>query len=684
MTKKEAQIRLRDLCANLRRHNYAYYVLADPSITDHEYDRLYNELVNIESLYPEYIERDSPTQKVGGSPLESFASIIHAVPMMSLDNTYSRDALAAFLTRVQKQLPDHLLGWTVEPKIDGVAVNLRYEHGKLVQGATRGDGTTGDDITNNLKTLRNLPFELDGEGGQLPSVLEVRGEVFMTKPGFLRLNTQRTRGGDEPFANPRNATAGSLKLLDPVIVAKRPLDIAIYGLGEVSPIPDYFPSKQSGLLQYFEDIGLPVPAKYWTCQDASSLFNILEKLEVLRHTLDYETDGAVIKLNDMHLREELGATAKAPRWAIAYKFPAEQAETRLKRIFVQVGRTGAITPVAELESVLVSGSKVSRATLHNADEIKRKDIREKDSVIIEKAGEIIPAVVHVVLEKRPKDSKIFEFPDTCPECQSKAVKFESSGTIGSIWRCPNTDCPAQVRGRLEHWCSRKAMDIEGGGTVLIDQLVAKGLALDVSELYHLKQEEIASLDRMGNKSAKKFMEGLAGSKSRDLWRVLFGLGILHVGSGVAKALAREYPSMHELMHCDVGNLVALEDVGETIARSVVDWFTDARNHHLIHRLEKVGLKMESILYQQRHIKTDNDLLHDTTWVLSGTLPSLSRKEASEKIEFAGGKVSGNVSKKTNFLLAGESAGSKLEKAKKLKIKVITEAQLLDWLEKGEG
>ena len=680
MTKEEAQIKHRELCEIVRGHDYAYYVQARPVVSDQEYDRLYRALKEIESDFPEWVTPDSPTQKVGGKPLEGFESVTHAVPMMSLDNTYSQEELVAFLKRVQKLVPDRALDWTVEPKVDGVAVTLRYENGKLVLGATRGDGSAGDNVTANLRTLRSIPYQLADEQATVPAVLEVRGEVFMTRSGFERLNQRRVQEGDEPFANPRNATAGSLKMLDSTVVAKRPLDIVIYGLGEVDAQDDTFPTTQSDLLIYLKAIGLPTPPKTWICSDSSSLATVLEELDTLRHSLDYETDGAVIKVNDIALRESLGATAKAPRWAIAYKFAAEQAETKLKRIFIQVGRTGALTPVADLEPVLVSGSTVSRATLHNADEIERKDIREGDSVMIEKAGEIIPAVVRVLTEKRPENSTSYVFPKRCPECGSKAVKMESSGVAGAVWRCPNMDCPAQVRGRIEHWCSRKAMDIEGGGSVLVKQLVeqlaARGLVLDVAELYRLSKSEVASLERMGDKSAQNFIDGLEASKSRDLWRVLFGLGILHVGAGVAKSLSRHFANMNDLIQSGFEQFVALDDVGEVIAQSLVDWFSDARNLDLIRRLEKAGVNMESSLYQASDGTEESHALAGTTWVLTGTLPTLTRQEASEKIESVGGKVSSSVSKKTDYVLVGESAGSKLEKAQKLGVKIVDETAFL--------
>ena len=669
MTEGETQSRHRELVNTIRRHDYAYYVQAKPAISDHEYDRLYKELVELERRFPSYITPDSPTQRVGGLPLEGFETVAHTVPMMSLDNTYSQDELIAFINRVQKLLPEEKLEWTVEPKVDGVAVSLRYEEGGLVHAATRGDGATGDDITSNLRTLRSIPLQLDSSRASIPRIIEVRGEVFMTRAGFLRLNKRRLEEGEEPFANPRNATAGSLKMLDPKIVAQRPLDIVIYGLGQVETAGTAFPDKQIDLLKYIQSIGLPGPAKVWTCHDAESLHHVLNELEELRHDLDYETDGAVIKLDDISLRDRIGATAKAPRWAIAYKFAAEQAETTLKKIFIQVGRTGALTPVAELEPVLVSGSTVGRATLHNADEIQRKDIREGDSVVIEKAGEIIPAVVRVILEKRPSDSNEYKFPANCPECGSDAVKQESSGVMGAVWRCPNLECPAQIRGRLEHWCSRKAMDVEGGGAALIEQLVANDLVKDVADLYHVSLEQVVSLERMADKSAKNFLEGIQESKSRELWRVLFGLGILHVGAGVAKKLARHFETIRDLMRSNVDELIALDEVGEIIAHSLVNWFSQERNRMLIDRLEVVGLVMKSSLYTE----DGNHPLSGSSWVLTGTLPNLTRQQATEKIEAIGGKVSGSVSKKTSFVLAGESAGSKLQKAQKLGVQILDEA-----------
>ncbi|MGY8649476.1 MAG: NAD-dependent DNA ligase LigA [Verrucomicrobiia bacterium] len=661
--KTEAKKRHAVLADEIRRHDHAYYVLAEPSISDPDYDRLYRELLDLEEAHPELCAADSPSQRVGGKPVSEFPEHRHAQPMMSLDNTYSFDELAEFLKRVEKRLPEAELDWTIEPKIDGLAVSLRYENGTLVVGATRGDGASGDDITGNLKTIRSLPLRLPAKA---PAVLEVRGEVFMRRAGFAKLNEKRKAEGEEPFANPRNAAAGSLKMLDPKMVAERPLGIILYGLGEVN---GEMPVTQKEVVDWLKQLGLPTAGKIWTGQSHADLVAAINELDIARHDFDYETDGAVIKLNDLSLREQCGATSKAPRWAIAYKYAAEQAETVLKAITIQVGRTGALTPVAELEPVLIAGSTVARATLHNEEEIQRKDIRVGDTVVIEKAGEIIPAVVEVVLEKRPKKATAFVLNKECPECKSKAAKDE--GDV--VWRCPNPDCAAQVRGRLEHFCARGAMDIEGGGEVLVRQLVGSGLALNVGELYKLALAEVAGLERMAEKSAQNFIDGLEASKQRDLWRLVFGLGILHVGAGVAKALCRRYATMAELLDASEEELVAIDDVGEVIAKSVHFWFGDPQNRALIEVLRKAGLNFESSIVTSSEAAGP---LAGKGLVLTGTLPNLKRHEAAACIEAAGGKVIGTVSKKTDYVVAGEAAGSKLAKAEKLSVPVIDESELL--------
>jgi len=670
MNLKEARERHARLAEEIHGHDYAYYVLARPTISDQAYDCLYHELLDLEKQFPALVTPDSPTQRVGGQPLEEFKQVAHLQPMLSLDNTYSLEEMAAFVGRVQRLIPGEKLDWIVEPKVDGVAINLRYDKGKFTSGSTRGDGATGDDITANLSTIRKLPLKIKGG----PEILEVRGEVYLTKAGFERLNAERKAAGEEPFANPRNAAAGSLKQLDPRLVARRPLDIVVYGLGQIEGARGQ-PKSQDEMLAWLKALGFKAPEKTWHCKSADELAAAIAGLDKIRHDFAYETDGAVIKLNSFAQRERAGFTSKAPRWAIAYKYAAEQAETKLKAITIQVGRTGQLTPVAELEPVFLAGSTISRATLHNEDYIRQKDIRVGDTVTIEKAGEVIPAVVDVVLTRRTGRETRFAFPKTCPECGSKVARAAgvAEGDEGVAWRCVNPDCPAQIRGRLEHWCSRGAMDIEGGGEVLVRQLAARGLAQDVAGLYPLKLSQVSELERMGEKSAQNFLDGVAASRQRDLWRLLFGLGILHVGAGVAKALGRAFPTLDDVFGASVDQLTECEDVGEVIANSVVQWHGDGRNRQLIERLRKAGLNFKSALWQPQ---AKAGPLAGMTFVLTGTLPSLKREEAAAKIEAAGGKVSGSVSKNTNYVVAGEDAGSKLEKARKLGVKVISEAEML--------
>jgi DNA ligase (NAD+) len=691
MTRDQAKKRHACLAEEIRKHDHAYYVEAEPKISDRDYDRLYHELLELEKEFPELAAHDSPSQRVGGAPLSEFKSVRHSVPMLSLDNTYSEEEVRDFVKRLQKLLPEEKLDWVVEPKVDGVAVSLRYENGKLTVGTTRGDGTTGDDVTANIKTIRSVPLRL---GGKIPEILEVRGEVYLTKTGFEKLNAEQRAAGEEVYANARNTAAGSLKQLDPRLVAKRPLDIVVYNLGKVEGA---FPRTHGELLGWLKSLGFKTPEKIWRCHSADELISAIHELDKIRKKFSYETDGAVIKLNSFAQRERAGFTAKAPRWAIAYKYAAEQAETKLNAITIQVGRTGALTPVAELAPVFLAGSTISRATLHNEDYIREKDIRIGDTVVIEKAGEVIPAVVNVVLKKRGGGEKKFHFPKTCPECDSKISKSDGWGERprepklkitdgsrgrsphqidddeGSIWRCVNPDCPAQIRGRLEHFCSRGAMDIEGGGEVLAAQLVKTNLVRDVADLYSLTLEPVAALERMAEKSARNFLDALAASKSRDLWRLLFGLGILHVGAGVAKSLARHFASLDDIFAASAEQLTEAEDIGEVIAQSLVNWHGDKRNQKLIERLRAAGLNFKSELYQPQ---AKAGPFAGKTFVLTGTLPTLTREDATAKIESLGGKVSGSVSKKTDFVLAGEEAGSKLDKAQKLGVKIIDEKEFL--------
>jgi DNA ligase (NAD+) len=522
-----------------------------------------------------------------------------------------------------------------------------------------------------LRTIRSIPAKLRTSAKETPAILEVRGEVYMTKTGFAKLNSERKAAGEEEFANARNSAAGSLKQLDPKLVAKRPLDIVVYGTGRFEGGGSI--AKHEEMLAWLKVAGFRTPERTWKCKTTEELLKAIDELDDVRDKFSYETDGAVVKLNSVALRDKAGFTSKAPRWAIAYKYAAEQAETKLKAITIQVGRTGALTPVAELEPVFLAGSTIGRATLHNEEELRRKDIRVGDTVTIEKAGEVIPAVVGVVLTRRTGKETVFEFPKKCPECGSKVMRAEAAAGEGAVWRCPNPDCPAQVRGRLEHWCARGAMDIEGGGEVLVAQLVKSGLASDVADLYSLTLEALSDLERMGEKSAKNFLDGVETSKSRDMWRLLFGLGILHVGAGVAKALGKSFAELDAVFEASVPQLTSTEDIGEVIAQSLVQWHGDPRNRKLIERLRKEGLNFKSALYNPAAAAGP---LAGKVFVLTGTLPNLKREEAAAKIEALGGKVSGSVSKKTDYVVAGEEAGSKLEKAQKLGVKIIDEAGLL--------
>ncbi len=678
MTFVEAKARHADLVEQIRQHDYLYYVEAAPVVSDRAYDELYQELLKIEAAFPELATADSPSQRVGGQPIKEFKPVRHLAPMLSLDNTYSQEEVREFVSRAQRFLPGQTLDWSVEPKVDGVAVSLRYEEGQFIVGATRGDGTTGDDITTNLRTIRSIPVKLRKriDGQKPPQTMEVRGEVYLTTTGFAKLNAERKAAGEELFANPRNAAAGSLKQLDPRIVAKRPLDLVLYGLGAVEG--GTRPQTHEETLRWLKQLGFKTPERTWHCRSVEELIRAIDELDRVRRSFPYQTDGAVIKLNSLPLREKAGYTAKAPRWAIAYKYAPEQAETRVKNILVQVGRTGALTPVADLDPVFLAGSTITRATLHNEEELRRKDIRVGDSVIIEKAGDVIPAVVKVLLEKRTGHECIFPFPKSCPECGGSVARASvaDAAETGAVVRCLNPLCPAQVRGRIEHWCSRGAMDIEGAGEVLVRQLVDRKLVRDVADLYKLQLDQIAGLERMGAKSAQNFLNGTEASKQREVWRLIFGLGILHVGAGVAKTLSNHFAALDDLMRATADDLNRIEDIGGVIAQSVAQWFAQEQNRELIERLRTAGLNFMST----RSERPNGPLpLAGRTFVLTGTLPTLKREEATAKIEALGGKVASSVSKKTDFVVAGDEAGSKLAKARNLGIKIVDEPELLRML-----
>lgn len=641
-------------------HNRRYYEEAAPTISDREYDRLYRALSDLEARFPQFVTPDSPTRRVGEAPLKAFSQITHRAPMLSLDNTYSEEEVGAFYRRIEKLLPNEKIPVVVEPKVDGVAVSLLYEAGRLKYAATRGDGTTGDDITQNIRTIRTLPKQLKGVA---PRIFEVRGEVFMTKEGFARLNAERSEVGLPVFANPRNSAAGSLKQLDPAITARRPLGIIFYGTGVVEGLELTHHSKLFPLLR---KLGLPCSERWWSAESLEEILGAIRELERIRHDFIYETDGAVVKVDALTQRESLGMTAKSPRWAMAFKYEAEQVETKLLDILIQVGRTGVLTPVAALQPVVVSGSTVARATLHNEDEIERKDIRMGDTVVIEKAGEVIPAVVRVRTDLRDGSEKKFRMPTKCPVCGSKVVKDEGQVAI----RCVNAQCPAQLKRRVEHFAGRGAMDIEGLGEALVEQLVSRGLVREVSDIYRLTKEDLAGLERMGEKSVANLIGAIESSKKQPLWRLLFGLGILHVGVSAARALAEHFSHLDALMDATAEALQRIPDVGEVVGASIAQFFREPANREMIEKLRAAGLRLTS---EPKPAAAADSKIKGTTWVITGTL-SRPRDEIAEEIVRQGGKVSGSVSKKTSYVLAGEEAGSKLEKAKKLGIKIIGEGE----------
>ncbi len=650
-------------CERLRkeieRHNRLYYVEAKPEITDQEYDALLRELQELEAKYPSLITPDSPTQRVGGQPLEEFQTVEHLAPMLSIDNTYSPEELCAFDVRVRKGLGGERPAYVVEPKVDGVSVSLRYEEGRFVRATTRGDGYRGDNVTVNVKTIRAVPLRL---AGKPPALLEVRGEVYMRYQELQRLNRLREETGEPPLANPRNATAGTLKQLDPRIVAQRKLDIMAYAVAPVEGME--FPTHWESLRR-LREFGLPTCPDAVRCQSLDEVLEVCNTWQKRRNELDFATDGMVIKVDSTEQRRRLGATSKAPRWVIAYKFPAEVAKTRLKGITVQVGKTGTLTPVAELEPVLLAGTTVKRATLHNFDDLARKDVRVGDAVEIEKAGEIIPQVLRYVREARPAGTRPYAPPRACPECGS-AVRKDPEGVY---LRCLNPACPAQVKGRLKHFASRGAMDIEGMGEKLVEQLVDKKLVQSPADIYELDQATLAGLERMGPKSASNLMAALESSKKRPLARLLHGLGIRHVGAHIAEVLASHCGSVNELMNASLEELQNIEEIGPVVAASIRDFFQTAENRQLIERFHGYGLT----LAQERALAVAGHRpFEGKTFVVTGTLSRYTREEIHDRIKQLGGRPSSSVSKKTDFLLVGENPGSKFAKAQELGVQIITE------------
>ncbi|MFH0728637.1 MAG: NAD-dependent DNA ligase LigA [Pseudomonadota bacterium] len=660
----------------LHHHNHRYYVLDDPEVSDAAYDRMMQELTVLEKAHPELRTPDSPTARVGAPPLASFASAPHALPMLSLDNGFNDSDILDFDQRVRKLLETGgPILYTAEPKLDGIAVEIVYEDGRLTLGTTRGDGVNGEVITENIRTIRPVPLILQpGPDGKTPSLLEVRGEVFINRAGFQELNNRRQEEGLPLFANPRNAAAGSLRQLDSTVTALRPLDVFFYGLGRAEGL---FVTSHWEMLGCLSSFGFKINPLIKPQVPIGEVLSYHRELEEKRHALPYEIDGMVIKVDDLSLREQLGEKSRSPRWAIAYKFKAVQETTRLLAIDIQVGRTGALTPVAILEPVKVGGVTVSRATLHNEDEIAQKDIRIGDTVFVERAGDVIPKVVKPVLSSRTGEEKIFQMPRVCPVCNADTVreKNETGGHLEAVTRCINAACPAQLKERIKHFAAKGAFDIEGLGDKLVEQLVDRGLIASSADLFLLNRDAVGAMERMGEKSADNLINAIEKSKAVSFGRFLFGLGIRYVGENVAEILARHYPHIDQLTTASEAALTAIEGIGSVIAKSVTAFFQREENKFLIAGLLERGV---TISYPEGKNKTSSNL-SGKTFVLTGTLHAMTRSEAKKKITSLGGKVAGSVSKNTDYLVAGEAAGSKLSTAKALGVTIIDEATLTDLL-----
>ena len=663
MADSSPQQEIERLRGEIRGHDRLYYVEAQPTISDLKYDRLLERLQKLEAAHPELVTADSPTQRVGDAPVDELNSVRHRVPMMSIDNTYSLEELKKYGERIAGLLPEGQIEWVVELKIDGVAVSLTYENGVLIQGATRGDGTTGDDITHNVRTVLGVPLRLDGD--DYPPLVEVRGEIYMTNADLVRLNAQRQQEGLEPYANTRNVTAGSIRLLDPRICAQRRLRMFCHGVGAAESLTA---TNHMDFLAQLGQWGLPATPHVDRFASFDKAVEHAEALVERLHELDFEVDGLVLKVNRFDQRGQLGATSKSPRWLIAYKFEKYEAITKLNDIRVQVGKMGTITPVAELEPVELAGTTVSRASLHNADEIARKDVRVGDTVVVEKAGKIIPHIVRVQLHLRPDDAKEFPFPTHCPECRALLEKDEG----GVYIRCPNLSCPAQLRERLRYFAGRSAMDIEGLGDKLVDQLVSQQLVTEFADLYELTESQLLQLERMGEKSARKLLEALETSKSRGLTRLLNALSIRHVGDRVASILADRFGSMDQMQQAEVDQLSEIDEVGPIIAQSVYDFVHSEYGERIIRRLAEVGVEQEAL--ESDDGAPTNQKLAGKTFVVTGKLEKYTRDEIHALVEAYGGRAASSVSGNTDYLVAGEKAGSKLEKAKTLGVTVLSEAE----------
>jgi len=663
MVNNQIREKVEELREKIHYHNYKYYVENNPEISDYEYDGLMQQLKELEERYPSLKSPTSPTQRVGGTPVEGFPTVEHSIPMLSLENTYSEEEVREFEERLHRQLPEENFEYVVELKIDGVSVSLIYEDGELVRGSTRGDGRRGDEITANLKTIHTIPLKLRKRvGGRI----EVRGEVYMTKSGFLKVNREREKEGESLFANPRNAAAGSLKLLDPKITSQRPLNNFVYLLADSTKIK--IPSTHLECLEKLKEWGFKVNSHFKLCKNMREVIDYCNTWAGKREDLDYEVDGMVIKVNRVEQHFRLGSTTKSPRWAIAYKFQAKQATTKIKDIIVQVGRTGALTPVALLEPTFLAGTTITRATLHNEDEIKRKDIRIGDTVIIEKGGDIIPQVIKVVEGKRKGREKKFSMPNKCPVCGAKVIRLEDEAVV----RCIGSSCPAQLKEKIAHYVQRTAMDIEGLGDKLIEQLVDRGLIHDITDIYKLDLSTLSSLERMGKKSSENLLSQIEESKNRPFARLIFALGIRYVGIRGARILSENFSSIHELSKAKEEDLEAVPEIGPRTAQSVVLFFREERNKELLEKLKRWGVRMEKSKGEREKVR--RTLLSGKRFVFTGGLEHFSRDEAKGIVERLGGRAVSSVSKNVDYVVIGENPGSKYEKANSLGLNILTEKE----------
>ena len=668
--------RINKLRDEIRGHDRLYYVLNAPQITDQQYDKLFSELKELEAKHPELVTEDSPTQRVSERPSEGFNTVEHAAAMLSIDNTYNEEELRKFDERIAKGLDSDKYEYVVELKIDGLAISLRYENGRLVRGVTRGDGTKGDDVTSNVRTIKSIPLTLGGS--DIPEVLEVRGEVYMPKKAFAELNSLKEDAGEQLFANPRNAAAGSLKLLDPNITSGRKLAFFTYSIGGCS---EKFAEDHFAALEKLKEFGLVTNPNTKKARDIEAVIKICKSWDKKKQSLDYQIDGMVIKVNKYSQQQVLGTTGRAPKWCISYKFPAEQAETKVESIAVQVGKTGILTPVVNLKPVKLAGTTVKRASLHNFDLLKEKDVREGDIVVIEKAGEIIPQVVeNKSKDKRTAglfDNEIFEIPTVCPECkQPVSIKTETRNerTYTTV-KCVNNNCAAKLKEKIKYFVGRGQMDIENLGAMMVEQLVDKGMVKTFADIYKLSFGKVAELERMGDKSAEKLIDSIEKSKTQPLWRFIAGLGISNVGGQTAQILADEFGSLEKLIAADIEKLVEVDGVAETIAEGICNYFADENNKQVINEMLDLGVNPE--LPKQK----SSDVLAGKTIVVTGTLKHFTRQSIKEAIKDNGGKASASVSKKTGYLLAGENAGSKLEKAKSLGVEVLSEDDFIKMISK---